>query len=194
MKLDAVPPATRAGFSFSPLAKGGRKSAPALLLLAAAFAQASDLDISLRHAVDGGRNEGYGLALRFGAWWSKDLNGYQAVLRPELEFNHFRHSAPTAGPKTLDEGGGIALLRLQRPAGGWRPYGEIGLGLALFSRDRLGTKGFSTPYQFSEHLGLGMDFSGKWFAGWRYSHYSNAGIKTPNDGLDLHQALIGVRF
>lgn len=58
----------------------------------------------------------------------------------------------------------------------------------------MGTRTFSTHFQFSEHLGLGVEFAEKWFGGWQFSHYSNAEIEKPNDGIDLHQIVVGARF
>lgn len=166
-----------------------------LLALALALpARAEGLGLSLHYGEDGGSYENYGLGLRFGSWWARDLGSWKAVLSPELEFNHWRHTGSGFGPSSLNEAGGIGLFRFSRDAGGFQPYGEIGLGLSLLSNDRLGGRELSTHFQFSEHIGLGLEFGERWFAGWRYSHYSNANIKKPNDGIDLQQVLIGMRF
>lgn len=166
-----------------------------LLLTAAAGAHASDTDFALRHGIDGGQYESTTLSLRFGPRWSTQVGGWETTLRPELEMTRFRYTGGADAPKTVDSLGGIALLRFVRPGGGSvRPYAEIGLGLSAFSRDSLGTKGFSTHWQFSEHIGAGLEFRGGWFVGYRFSHYSNARIALPNDGMDLHQLMIGARF
>lgn len=166
------------------------------LALPVALARAEDLELALRHGRDGGDIEGTGLALRLGPVWSKDWGDWRLRLHPGLEATRFRYggSKPAAGPDNLNVGAGVALLRMQRADGRGGPYAEIGLGAAWFSRDKLGGKEFSTHFQFTEQIGLGVEFPGGWFAGWRYSHYSNANIDKPNDGLDFHQLMIGVHF
>lgn len=165
-------------------------------LLLATAAWADGLELSFRSGKDGRGIDGSGLALRLGPLWAKDWGGWKFVLHPELELNRFRYdgSAPADGSDSLGEGAAIALLRLRRGDGRFGPYAEIGLGAAALSHVSLGSKRFSTGFQFTEQVGLGVEFPGGWFAGWRYSHYSNASIKTPNDGLDFHQIVIGVRF
>lgn len=108
--------------------------------------------------------------------------------------NRFRYTGPTAGPDSLNQGGAVGRLHLHYGEGRFRPYAEAGLGIALFSRDRLGGKDLSTHYQFSQHLTVGIEWAGRGFAGLQYSHYSNADIEEPNDGIDLHQIVIGAYF
>lgn len=62
------------------------------------------------------------------------------------------------------------------------------------SRDTLGDKDFPTRFQFSQHLGPGVEFARRGYAGLQYSHYSNADIEKPNDGIDLHQIVLGAHF
>lgn len=170
-------------------------SALALTLAILAIpAGAADMEAHLRYGQDGGKYDGAGVGLRLGPVWSKDLLGWRTTLHPEFELTHFRYTGSAGGPSSMNQAGAIGMFRFDRGSGNFRPYGEIGLGANLFSRDRLGEKDFSTSFQFSEHLGLGLEFGGGWFAGWRYSHYSNADIKKPNNGIDLQQILIGVHF
>lgn len=166
----------------------------ACLLLAATSVRAEGLAVALRLGKDGSSYESGGITLRLGSGWTGEWLGLKASLRPEVEVNHLRYSGSGPGPQNLNALGGLGLFRLQARAPGFGPYAEIGLGGALLSRDNLGSKEFSTHFQFSEHVGLGLEFGGDWFAGWRYSHYSNANIERPNAGIDLHQLMIGVRF
>lgn len=165
-----------------------------LALLAAPPAGAAGQEVFLRYGGSGGDYERVGIGLRLRPVWSADWGSWHAQLRPEFELSHFRYSGPPPQPDGLEQGGIVAHLRVQRGSEGWRPYGEVGLGLSLFSNDQLGTKTFSTHFQFSQHLGLGIDFAGSGFAGYQYSHYSNADIDEPNHGVDLHQAVAGLRF
>ncbi len=166
----------------------------ALALLAASPVWAGDKQILLRYGESDGDYERSGIGLRLAPIWSADWGHWKALLRPEFELSHFRYTGPAAGPDSLEQGGAIAHFRVRRGTGGMRPYAEAGLGGSLFSNDQLGRKMFSTHFQFSEHLGLGLEFAESWFAGWQYSHYSNADIDTPNDGIDLHQLVVGAHF
>lgn len=165
-----------------------------LALLATLPAGAADREVFLRYGRSDSDYERAGIGLRLAPVWAADWGKWKAQLRPEFELSYFGYSGPPPLPDSVQQGGVIAHLRVERGTEGWRPYGEAGLGLCLFSNDQLGTKTFSTHFQFSQHLGVGVAFAGKGFAGYQYSHYSNADIDKPNDGIDLHQAVIGVRF
>jgi lipid A 3-O-deacylase len=161
---------------------------------AAASAATEGPEIALLVGEAGSDYERAGLSLRFGPMWSADWGNWKASLRPELELSHFRYTGAGPGPDSLNQGGAIGRLHLHYGDRRWRPYAEAGLGVSLFSRDRLGSKAFSTHFQFSQHVALGVELSGRGFAGLQYSHYSNGGIDELNDGIDLHQIVIGAHF
>jgi lipid A 3-O-deacylase len=72
---------------------------------------------------------------------------------------------------------------------------EYGLGANVFSDTMLGAKNISTQFQFGNTLGIVHRFSGTpWSTGLRYTHYSNAGIDTPNPGQDYFHLRIGYSF
>ena len=162
-------------------------------LLAAGAVAAAEPAVGVLH----GEHDNYdrtGLSVRLGPQWETDWGGWHAGLHPELELSRFHYSGSSAGPNTLNQAGAIGMLRLVRGKGNFQPYAELGLGAALLSRTDLGPKVFSTAFQFSQHAGLGVDLGGRFSVGWRFSHYSNGDIETPNHGIDLHQLLIGARF
>ena len=66
-------------------------------------------------------------------------------------------------------------------------YLEAGVGINRFSHTRFADKTLSTQFQFGSHIGAGVNLSSAGRLGLRYSHYSNAAIKRPNDGLDVIQ-------
>ena len=66
-------------------------------------------------------------------------------------------------------------------------YAEAGIGISLLDDTQCAGKNVSTHYQFEDRLGIGYRF-GKQFShslALRYFHYSNAGFKKPNPGLDF---------
>lgn len=178
----------------SPFRHGPAGAACILMLLAGLPARAADTELLLRYGGSDSDYERMGIGLRLGPLWSADWGGWKAELRPELELSQFRYTGPLPAPDSLEQGGAIAHFRASRGAGRLRPYAEAGLGISLFSNDTLGNKRFSTHFQFSQHLGLGLRFAESGFAGYQYSHYSNAKIDEPNDGIDLHQIVVGVGF
>lgn len=165
-------------------------------LLSATAAAEDSLELVARYGQDGGKIDGSGIALRLAPRWSTDWGDWKIKLRPEMELTHFHFTGPSSapGPTSLNEGAVTAHLRLERGDGRFGPYAEAGFGLAALSHDSLGGKEFSTYLQFTERVGLGVKFPQGWFVGWQYAHYSNASIKVPNDGIDLHQIVIGVSF
>ena len=68
-----------------------------------------------------------------------------------------------------------------------RYYIEAGIGATAFSRTGFADKNLSTAFQFGDHFGIGMHVTDNSRLSLRYSHYSNAGIKRPNPGLNVLQ-------
>lgn len=66
-----------------------------------------------------------------------------------------------------------------------RPYIEAGIGVAAFSSTELEDNRLGSSFQFEDRIGLGLRFSGQ-EVGVRAVHYSNAGLKNPNDGVEAY--------
>jgi lipid A 3-O-deacylase len=66
-----------------------------------------------------------------------------------------------------------------------RPYVEAGIGLAAFSSTELEDNDLGSSLQFEDRLGFGVRFAGQ-EVGLRAVHYSNAGLKNPNDGAEAY--------
>jgi len=165
-----------------------------LAFMPAAHADDDGPEIILRHGESGKHYERSGVGFRFSPIWSDDWGSWKATLRPELELSQMHYSGGKGGPSDLTQGGAIAVFRVHYGNAAIRPYFEAGLGAGLFSQSKLGDKEFSTHFQFSEHLGAGLEFAKRWYAGYQFSHYSNADIELPNNGIDLHQIMVGLRF
>jgi lipid A 3-O-deacylase len=71
---------------------------------------------------------------------------------------------------------------------------EGGASLTGLSRDQFGSRTFSTLFQFTSHIGINWDFAAHLRAGYRFQHMSNAGIKEPNPGLNLHVLAVSYLF
>ena len=64
---------------------------------------------------------------------------------------------------------------------------DAGAGAALFSRYRFGTQDFGGPFQFALTAGAGFPLYKRLRLGYRFLHYSDAGINGPDTiGADFH--------
>lgn len=64
---------------------------------------------------------------------------------------------------------------------------DLGAGGALLSRHRFGTQDYGGPFQFALTAGVGIPVFQKLGIGYRYLHYSDAGVNgSDTTGADLH--------
>ncbi|ADV46384.1 acyloxyacyl hydrolase [Nitratifractor salsuginis] len=92
---------------------------------------------------------------------------------------------------------GVALspvfTYLFNTSGTFTPYLEGGIGVSWFSKTQMGPRDLSTHFLFEDRIGAGVRI-GNWDLSFRYMHYSNAGIKKPNDGIDIFIGSLSYRF
>lgn len=65
-----------------------------------------------------------------------------------------------------------------------KPYLEAGIGLAVFESTELEGRDLASSFQFEDRIGAGLRFGQGQEIGLRAIHYSNAGLKQPNDGIE----------
>ncbi|MFJ1259902.1 acyloxyacyl hydrolase [Cupriavidus sp. CuC1] len=88
------------------------------------------------------------------------------------------------------------IFRVQG-AGRSGPFAEIGAGVHLLSRTRISdAKVFSTAFQFGDRIAAGYRFGDAIDSelAVRFQHYSNAGIKEPNPGINFYMLQYSARF
>ncbi|MFN7086024.1 MAG: acyloxyacyl hydrolase [Burkholderiales bacterium] len=106
-------------------------------------------------------------------------------------------SVPRTGGSVTDIGL-TPVFRFQHDgSAGLMPYVEAGIGLHLLSATSVSPeRRFGSSFQFGDHLGIGVRFGGKgrYDAGYRYQHFSNGGLKEPNQGINFHQLRLQYRF
>ena len=72
---------------------------------------------------------------------------------------------------------------------------DLGVGGALFSRHRFGTQDYGGPFQFALTLGVGVPFYKKLGIGYRFMHYSDAGVNgSDTTGADFHMIEFSYRL
>lgn len=153
-----------------------------------------------------GQGQGQGLGLRLGyyddfrnvgviyetpTWWSHRFeNGWGRIdLNAELGLTYW--DATKGDPQSLWQLSATPMLR-------WWPnefiYTEIGVGATVLSRTSFADRNFGSAFQFGNHIGVGAVINKSHQVGLRFSHFSNAGIKEPNDGLDVVQLSYTYRY
>ena len=133
--------------------------------------------------------QAYDVAATFGlpwGWFSK--SGWGARVRLMIGAGAF-----TGGG---DTGVVVSLLPLLA-FGGWDGVFtlDMGAGAALFSRSTFGAQDFGGPFQYALTAGVGIRLFKRLGAGYRFMHYSDAGLYgNHTTGADLHMLEITCRF
>ncbi|WP_407315065.1 acyloxyacyl hydrolase [Pseudomonas sp. nanlin1] len=70
--------------------------------------------------------------------------------------------------------------------GSVKPFIEAGIGVAAFAHTQLESNNLGSSFNFEDRLGFGLRFAGGHELSVRAIHYSNAGIKQPNDGVESY--------
>ncbi|MET1078346.1 MAG: acyloxyacyl hydrolase [Pseudomonas sp.] len=159
----------------------------ALLLGAVGGAQAMDLTVGAGQSSESTTVARIGLQFDWGtSWWQSDtgrLTGYwdAGYTYWDGESGSTNHSLAFA-PVFVYEFAGDAV----------RPYLEAGIGVAAFADTTLEGRELGSSFQFEDRIGAGLRFGQDQEVGLRAIHYSNAGLKEPNDGIEsisLHYRL-----
>lgn len=123
-----------------------------------------------------------------GDWF---LGGYW-----EADLSYWRGDDPE--PEDIYGIGVTPVLRLERvPVRGLAPYLEAGIGAHLFSQTRINAEErMGTAFEFGSLGGVGVRFGPElgYELGYRYQHFSNAGISDNNGGVNFHQLRFQVSF
>ncbi len=124
-----------------------------------------------------------------GDWF---LGGYW-----ELNGSYWKGDGPA--PETDIYGIGFTpVFRFERNAiGGMAPYLEAGVGVNQFSTTKIhGDKSMGTTFEFGDHIGIGLRFGEnlKYDIGYRYQHYSNAGMSKDNGGVNFNEVRLRYSF
>lgn len=79
---------------------------------------------------------------------------------------------------------------------GFKPYIDVGIGIALISAQELGDRDLSSTFQFEDRIGIGARFGNKQQhdLNFRFLHYSNLGFSSPNDGIDIYMLSYAYAF
>jgi lipid A 3-O-deacylase len=161
---------------------------------------------SSSHAVDSASLE-FGTGnktqmVRFGAqwkwdrqWWQSNgthIGGYWDLTLSQWRGNRFQNVP--GNTQNITDLGFTPVFRFQRDSLKG-PYLEAGIGAHYLSGlyDNNGRR-LSTNFQFGDHLGVGYVFPNNLDLGLKFQHFSNGGIKSPNNGVNFAVVRISYPF
>ncbi|MDF9620438.1 acyloxyacyl hydrolase [Pseudomonas entomophila] len=76
----------------------------------------------------------------------------------------------------------------------YTPFIEAGIGLAAFSKTDVGDQRLGSSVNFEDRIGFGLKLPADQKIGLRAMHYSNAGLKQPNDGIESYSLFYSKAF
>lgn len=162
-----------------------------MLFYSSASADLDGLGLSLGYGVGKKDIDIYRLGLKkdYTSRWFESQTGYLSGFF-ELSYNRWEHGG--------DEVNGLALSPVfayyfGTDADFVRPYIAGGIGAAFIDDYRIHNRNLSTHFQFEDRIGVGARI-GIFDMNVSYFHYSNAGIKSPNDGIDIWMFTGAIRF
>ncbi len=120
--------------------------------------------------------------------WSWDL-GAQFRLQSRLDF-----SVGWLGSDNDNAVIGSVVPEVVLRRGGLPVSLELGLGPTLMSRNSFDDRDLGSNFQFTTHIGLNFDLGNHVRLGYRFQHMSNAGIASPNPGLNMNMFAVSYRF
>ncbi|MCJ8169634.1 acyloxyacyl hydrolase [Atopomonas sediminilitoris] len=158
-------------------------------MLAAGLVQAADVSFEVGNSSESTTTVRLGTQFDFATqWYQSDTGhlggywdlGYTYWDGDDASSNHTLSFSPVL----LYEFAGESL----------RPYVEAGIGVAAFADTRLEEQKLGSSFQFEDRLGVGLRFGEGHDVGLRIYHYSNAGIKDPNDGVEHYSLRYRLSF
>jgi len=71
---------------------------------------------------------------------------------------------------------------------------DFGSSPTILSTHEWGALDVGTQFQFTSHAGIDWNITRHIRLGYRFTHMSNAGIKEPNPGINMHMVALGAWF
>lgn len=156
--------------------------AAAALSLFAVGASAADLTGAIGATSQGGLTARAGLGFNWDKSWFESstgkLTGYW-----DLGYTYWEAGDEAGGRHSLSF---APVFVYEFGQGHIKPFVEAGIGVALFSGTTAGDQKFGSAFNFEDRLGAGLKIGEAQKVGIRVIHYSNAGIKEPNDGIESY--------
>ncbi|MVF49423.1 acyloxyacyl hydrolase [Pseudomonas monteilii] len=157
-------------------------AAAAALSLFAASAGAAELSGALGATSQGGITARAGVGFNWDKSWFESstgrLTGYW-----DAGYTYWEAGDASGGAHSLSF---APVFVYEFGSGNVKPFVEAGIGLAVFSGTSAGDQDFGSAFNFEDRIGAGLKIGETQKVGIRAIHYSNAGIKQPNDGIESY--------
>lgn len=156
--------------------------AAAALSLFAAGAGAADLSGAIGATSQGGLTARAALGFNWDKAWFESstgkLTGYW-----DLGYTYWEAGDEAGGRHSLSF---APVFVYEFGQGHIKPFVEAGIGVAMFTGTTAGDQKFGSAFNFEDRIGAGLKIGETQKVGIRAIHYSNAGIKEPNDGIESY--------
>ncbi|WP_296267736.1 acyloxyacyl hydrolase [Pseudomonas sp. UBA6562] len=156
--------------------------AAAVLSLFAVSAQATELSGAIGATSQGGLTARVGVGFAWDKSWLESdvgrLTGYW-----DAGYTYWEAGKAAGGTHSLSF---APVFVYEFGNGDIKPFIEAGIGVAVFSGTSAGDQEFGSAFNFEDRIGAGLKFGDNQRVGIRATHYSNASIKQPNDGIESY--------
>lgn len=153
-----------------------------VIFTGSAMAQDSGYGLSLGYGQSKDNIDIYrvGLMKKWNVQWLENSTGYVDGYF-ELSYNHWDYSGKQINGIALSP---VFVYAFNPSGNDWYPYIEGGVGVAYIDDYHIKDRDLSSNLQFEDRIGAGLRYN-NFDLNFRYLHYSNAGFKDPNDGIDI---------
>ena len=154
--------------------------AAALLSLSAFSVSAAEISGAVGATSQGGLTARVGMGFGWDkSWFETDtgrLTGYW-----DAGYTYWEAGDASGGAHSLSF---APVFVYEFGSGNVKPFIEAGIGVAVFSGTSAGDQELGSAFNFEDRIGAGLKIGETQRVGLRAIHYSNAGIKQPNDGIE----------
>jgi len=148
---------------------------------------ADAITVSVGKILEGGEVYRVGLRKDFDSKVNRNKVGYYSGYY-ELTLNYWH------GKRTNNYGIAFSpVFAYYFDYGDIKPYVELGIGVSYWRKNYLDNRHIGSRYHFEDRIGVGVRYK-KYDFSIRRMHYSNAGLKHPNSGMDMIVGSIAYKF
>lgn len=145
-------------------------------------AQATEISGAIGATSQGGLTARAGLGFNWDKAWLESstgkLTGYW-----DLGYTYWEGGDEAGGRHSLSF---APVFVYEFGSGQLKPFLEAGVGISVFSGTTAGDQKFGSAFNFEDRIGAGLKIGDTQKVGLRATHYSNAGISEPNDGIESY--------